>query len=130
MANPPYDTFSGFKPPRHIMAGWNWREAQVPSGLSSETAAIATTLGRCIVDAPELRQKLVTLLETQDQQRLSEMSGTSEAIVLEAERGLGLRACRGPRPPLRPRRALYGPALRIGTGADRRVRDSSLPLLR
>ena len=34
---------------------WTW----VPSGLSSETAAIATALGRCIVDAPELRQKLV-----------------------------------------------------------------------
>jgi hypothetical protein len=56
--------------------------------LSSETAAIATALGRCIVDAPELRQKLVTLLKTQDQQRLCEMSETSEAIVLEATRAL------------------------------------------
>jgi hypothetical protein len=56
--------------------------------LSSETAAIATALGRCIVDAPELQQKLVTLLRTQDQQRLSEMSDTSEAIVLEATRAL------------------------------------------
>jgi hypothetical protein len=63
---------------------WTW----VPSGLSSETAAIATALGRCIVDAPELRQKLVTLLKAQDQQRLSEMSDTSEAIVLEATRAL------------------------------------------
>jgi hypothetical protein len=59
---------------------WTW----VPSGLSSETAVITTALGRGIVDAPELRQKLVTLLKTQDQQRLSEMSETSEAIVLEA----------------------------------------------
>jgi hypothetical protein len=63
---------------------WTW----VPPGLSSETAAIATALGRCIVDAPELRQKLVTLLKTQDQQRLSEISNTSEAIVLEATRAL------------------------------------------
>jgi len=63
---------------------WKW----VPSGLPSETAAIATALGRCIVDAPELRQKLVALLKTHDQQRLSEMSNTSEAIVLEATRAL------------------------------------------
>ncbi len=40
------------------------------------------------MDAPELRQKLVTLLKTQDQLRLSEMSDTSEAIVLEATRAL------------------------------------------
>jgi len=40
------------------------------------------------VDAPELRPKLVTLLKTQDQQRLAEMSDTSEAIVLEATRAL------------------------------------------
>ena len=52
--------------------------------MSSETAALATALGRCIVDAPELRQKLVTLLQTRDQQRLSEMSNTKEAVVLEA----------------------------------------------
>ena len=38
---------------------WTW----VPSGLSSETAVIATALGRGIVDAPELRQKLVNLLK-------------------------------------------------------------------
>ncbi|HMG84816.1 MAG TPA: hypothetical protein VK574_03695 [Terracidiphilus sp.] len=56
----------------------------VPSGLSSETEAIATSLGRCIVDAPELRQKLVALLKTQDQQRLYEMSNTTKAIVVEA----------------------------------------------
>ena len=56
----------------------------VPSGLSSETAAVATALGRCIVDAPELRQKLVTLLQTRDQQRQAEMSNTIGAVVLEA----------------------------------------------
>ena len=53
-------------------------------GLSSETAAIATALGDCIVNAPELRQKLLALLRTRDQQRLSEMSNTREAVVLEA----------------------------------------------
>jgi hypothetical protein len=59
-----------------------------PSGLYSETAGIATALGRCIVDAPELRQKLVFLLKTKNQQQLSEMSNTSEVIVLEATRAL------------------------------------------
>ena len=59
---------------------WTW----VPFGLSSEMAAIATPLGRCVGDAPELRQKLVALLKSEDQQRLSEMSDTSAAIVLEA----------------------------------------------
>lgn len=63
---------------------WTW----VPSGLSSGTAAIATALGRGIVDAPEIRQKLVALLKSHDQQRFSEMSNTSEAIVLEATRTL------------------------------------------
>jgi len=53
-------------------------------GLSSETAAIATVLERCLVDAPEAQQKLMALLKTQDQQRLSEMSNTIEAVVLEA----------------------------------------------
>ena len=38
------------------------------------------------MDAPELRLKLVALLKTRDQQRLTEMSNTSEAIVIEATR--------------------------------------------
>jgi hypothetical protein len=59
---------------------WTW----VPSGLSSETAAIAAPLGRCVVGAPEVRQKLVALLKSQDQQRLSEMSNTTEAVILDA----------------------------------------------
>ena len=59
---------------------WAW----IPSGLSSETAAIATALGRCIVDAPELRQKLLRLLQTRDQHRLSDLSITDEAVVVEA----------------------------------------------
>lgn len=55
-----------------------------PSGLSSETATIATELGRCIVGAPELRQKLVALLKDRDKQRQTEMANTAEAIVAEA----------------------------------------------
>ena len=63
---------------------WTWE----PSGLPSETAMIAEQLGRSIVDARGLRLKLVALLKTQDQQRLSDMSDTIEAIVLEAIRTL------------------------------------------
>jgi hypothetical protein len=59
---------------------WTW----IPTGLSSETAAIAAALGRCATNAPELRQKLVTLLKTHDQQRQSEQSNTIEAVVLES----------------------------------------------
>jgi hypothetical protein len=64
------------------------RRTWVPSGLSSEIAAIATALGRGIIDAPKLQQKLVAVLKTRDQLRLSEMSNTSEAIVVEATRAL------------------------------------------
>src|ERR1035437_7440278 len=63
---------------------WTW----VPPGVHSETAAIATALGRGIVDAPQLRLKLVALLKTHDQQRLTEMSNPSEAIVIEATRAI------------------------------------------
>ena len=56
----------------------------VPSGLSSESTAIATQIGRCIVDAPELRRKLVALLKTEDKLRRSELSNTRDAVVLEA----------------------------------------------
>jgi hypothetical protein len=60
----------------------------VPVGLSSETTTIATALGRGIVDAPELRHKLVALLKTLDQQHGSEMSNTMEAIVVEGIQSL------------------------------------------
>ena len=63
---------------------WMW----VPSGLSSEPAAIAAPLGRCLTNAPELRQKLLALLKTEDKQRQSELSNTTDAIVLEATRTL------------------------------------------
>lgn len=61
---------------------WTW----TPTGLSSETVMIATELGRCLVDAPELREKLITLLKSQEKQHLSDMSNTTEAVVLEAIR--------------------------------------------
>jgi hypothetical protein len=59
-----------------------------PSGLSSEMAILAAELGRCVVDAPELRQKLVGLLKTQDSRRLSDLSNSTEAVVLEASLNL------------------------------------------
>jgi hypothetical protein len=60
----------------------------LPSGLSSEMAAIAAPLESCIVNAPELRQEIVTLLKTHDQQRQFELSNTIEAIVLKATQTL------------------------------------------
>jgi hypothetical protein len=60
----------------------------VPSGACSETAAIAAALGRCIVGAPELQEKIVALLKTHDRRRLFEMSETIEAVVVEATRAL------------------------------------------
>jgi len=65
---------------------WTW----TPSGLSSESAIIAKELGRCIVDAYDLRRKLVDLLKTQDRQRLAVLANTDEAIVVEATRALVL----------------------------------------
>src|SRR5271168_4210243 len=55
-----------------------------PMGVSSETGAIAKALGSCIVDTPELQEKLVALLKAQDQQRLSQRSDSTEAVVIEA----------------------------------------------
>jgi hypothetical protein len=68
----------------HHVRGWTI----VPSGVSSEAAAIAAALGRCIVGAPELQEKIVALLKTHDQRRLFEMSETIEAVVVEATRAL------------------------------------------
>ena len=64
------------------------RSKWVPSGLSSELAAIASPLCRCFPDAPELQQRLVALLKTRDKQRQAEMSNTKEAVVVEATRTL------------------------------------------
>ena len=65
---------------------WTWVPPRVPGvyAVSRETDAIATALGHGLVDAPELRQKLLVLLKTQDRQRLSEKSNTLEAVVIEA----------------------------------------------
>jgi hypothetical protein len=62
-----------------------------PSGLTSETAAIAKALGACIIGAPELQRKLVSLLKAQDQQHRSQESGTAEALVVEAALNLSRR---------------------------------------
>jgi hypothetical protein len=59
-----------------------------PSGLWPETSTIATAIGRCLVNAPELRRKLVALLKTRDTQRLSDMANTTDAVVLIAARML------------------------------------------
>ena len=59
---------------------WMWTRCD----FSSETATMATALGGCLVEAPELRQRLVALLKTRDSQRRSELSNTNEATVLEA----------------------------------------------
>jgi len=64
---------------RHVLQS-TWS----PSGLSAETASVATELGRCLVDAPELLLKLVALLKTRDKQHLSELSNTAEGVILEA----------------------------------------------
>jgi hypothetical protein len=55
-----------------------------PTGVSPETAAIAKALGSCIVDAPELQEKVVALLKAQEQQRPSQRSDSTEAVVIEA----------------------------------------------
>jgi hypothetical protein len=59
-----------------------------PSGFSSETAVVIKEVGRCIVGAPELRQKLMDLLKSQDQEHYSELSNSIEAVVIEATRAL------------------------------------------
>jgi hypothetical protein len=51
--------------------GWEF----APSGVTAEMAGIAKALGSCIVEAPELRIKLVALLKTQGQQRRFENLG-------------------------------------------------------
>jgi hypothetical protein len=61
--------------------------------IPSETAVIAVALVRGIVDAPQLRTKLVALLRTRDKQRLSEMSDAPEAVVVEATLALSRHGC-------------------------------------
>ena len=66
------------------VARWSW----IPSGMSSEMAIVGKELGSCILDAPELRKKLVALLKTQDNQRISEMSNSTDGVVLAATQAL------------------------------------------
>jgi len=58
--------------------------AFAPYGVPSETAAVANALSSCIVDAPQLRMKLVAIANTQAQQRRLETSDTTEAVVVKA----------------------------------------------
>jgi hypothetical protein len=55
-----------------------------PSSLCSEAADVATALGRAIVGAPELQQKLASLLEIEDDKRLANLSNTFDSLVLDA----------------------------------------------
>lgn len=64
--------------------GWTW----TPRGLTPETAILAKKLGECIVGAPEVRQRLVALLKTEDKQRRSELANTTDVMILEATRTL------------------------------------------
>jgi hypothetical protein len=59
---------------------WTW----IPPDLPSETMAIATAFGRGIVNTPYLRRKLPALLKAQGREQLSQRSGTTEALVVEA----------------------------------------------
>jgi hypothetical protein len=54
------------------------------SRLSSEKLAIATALGRCIVDAPALQAELIALLTERARQETDERRESLEASVLEA----------------------------------------------
>lgn len=58
--------------------------ALTPSGLSSEKQAIASALGRCIVDAPALQAELIALLTERARQDTEERRDTLEGCVLEA----------------------------------------------
>jgi hypothetical protein len=55
-----------------------------PTGVSPETGAIAKALGSCIVDSPDLRATLVSILAPRDRQQISERLDTAEALVVEA----------------------------------------------
>jgi hypothetical protein len=55
-----------------------------PRGLSSEANVIASALGRCIVESPELQMQLVTLLKPQAQQQIADRSDSDEALVVGA----------------------------------------------
>jgi hypothetical protein len=47
IANPPYDTFSEIKPPRHITAGWNFGEGQ---SSKMATLTVFPTTAAAVID--------------------------------------------------------------------------------
>ena len=52
--------------------------------LTSETRAVASALGACIVDSPSLQSNLVSLLRPVENQRQADRSTSLEAMTLEA----------------------------------------------
>jgi hypothetical protein len=52
--------------------------------FSGATREVARTLGRCIVDAPDLQARLTTLLRYRDDAERTENASKLEAVVLEA----------------------------------------------
>jgi hypothetical protein len=52
--------------------------------FSGATREVARTLGRCIVDAPDLQARLTNLLRSRDDAERTESATTLEAVVLEA----------------------------------------------
>jgi hypothetical protein len=60
------------------------RSALEVSGPCSETCSVAYSLGRCIVDAPELQAEVVALLTPHGQQQIADRSDSLEALVAGA----------------------------------------------
>ena len=54
------------------------------SGLSAETNAIATALGKCIVDAPEIQGEIVSLLESDSEQQMAERRDSLVMVAVGA----------------------------------------------
>jgi hypothetical protein len=55
-----------------------------PAGLYPDATEIARSLGNCIVGDTALQNRVVDLLRTEDDQRLSQWIDTGEAILIEA----------------------------------------------
>ena len=54
------------------------------SGLTSDTGAIANTLGACIVDSPALQAKVISLLAPFENQRKTDCSTSITGVTVEA----------------------------------------------
>jgi hypothetical protein len=55
-----------------------------PSKLGGATRALASVLGSCFPDSKELQNRVVTLLEPQDEERRLDYARSESAVVLEA----------------------------------------------